>query len=134
MSIRSNDEIMASLITYLKENTSIVSQLSSIDEIRESNWQGDVFSYPNVRVRVIENTPIANGCSCKATVGVQTFSEEKSSKEAALISGIIGKEMRDASFTREGVTMVMRLTNLTPALRISTTVWRSEALFSVIIS
>jgi hypothetical protein len=48
-----NDQIQEAWVLYLKANTNILAELNDNDEIREDNWQGDEFSYPNIRVRIV---------------------------------------------------------------------------------
>ena len=54
-----NDEIQAAWVAYLKANANILAELDDTDEIREDGWKGPDFTYPNIRVRIIDNTPEA---------------------------------------------------------------------------
>jgi hypothetical protein len=135
MSFIDNEQFKAAIIAEMKGRSVITSVLSSVEEIRESQYQGTTYGYPNVRVRVIENVPYgSSGCYHKIQVGIQVNSEEKSSKEADHISGIIGKELHDSSFSQNGITISLRLTNLIPSLRVETQTWRSELLLTAIAS
>jgi hypothetical protein len=135
MSFVDNEEIKTALVAELKSRTAITSLLDSANEIKEVQYQGDTFKYPAVRVRIIDNVPVGNtGCYHKVTLGIQVNSQLDSSKEAEQISGIIGQELNGDSFRSVGVNFIMRLTNLVPALRVDERTWRSEALFTAIVS
>ena len=135
MSFIDNAEIQTALISELKSITAITSRLGAVDDVKEDTWQGSPFKYPNVRVRIIDNVPIGNtGCLHRVRVGIQVNSEEQSSKEAEEISGIIGNRLNDACFSQSGVNIILRLTNLIPALRTDPTTWKSETLYTAIVS
>lgn len=140
-----NDEIQAALISKLKATAAIVAELttagSSSTEIREDNWQGTEFEYPNIRVRMISNNPTGDlaECSvCKFSVSIMAFSESYSSLEADKIAGIISTSLNGKSFTASGISLHLRTTNIIPATRVVTGVgitssvdirtWRAECL------
>ncbi len=132
----SNDEIQAELISYLKKNTAIVNALPSVDEIREDQWQGTVFEYPNIRVKLNSNVPLdAETCNhIQISISFLVFSELPSSLEADQIAGIINKELHKKQFKSNGIAFSLRTTNLIPAIRSDVRTWRSEVLMSGIAS
>jgi len=140
-----NDEIQTSIITKLKAVTAITDELdaygSSATEIREDNWQGTEFEYPNIRVRMISNYPrgdTADCTACQFSVSIMVFSESYSSLEADRIAGIISTSLNLKAFTANSLAIVLRTTNLIPATRIVTgaginrsidiRTWRAECL------
>jgi hypothetical protein len=128
-----NDQIQAAWVAYLKANATILAQLLDNDEIREDNWQGDKFTYPNIRVRVVSNTPQA-GRDCNlhdVVIGTLAFSEDASSQQADTIAGIIMTELHDKQFTSNGIAFGVRTTDLIPAVRQDERTWRSEAIMSI---
>lgn len=134
MSFTDNEQIKSALVAYLKTITNLTAVVPAA-EIREVQYQGTTFTYPNVRVRVISNVPIGKkGCYHDVRFGIQVNSEKDSSKEAETISGIIAEELSDAAFNQDSVTFSLRLTNIVPALRVDPRTWRSETLFSAIVS
>lgn len=133
MSFVSNEEIRAALIARIKATPAVTAHLPSADEVREVEYQGTTFSYPNVRVRLIDNRRFAN-CYHEVTLGVQVHSEKDSSKEAETISGIIGETLNDVAFSSNNLTFILRITNLVPAMRVDERTWRSEALFTGVVS
>jgi len=66
MTMLRNDEIQTAIVAYLKTKTAITSLLITEDnptglvEIREDQWQGTEFDYPNIRVRMIGNSPFGD--------------------------------------------------------------------------
>jgi hypothetical protein len=128
-----NDQIQAAWVAYLKSNTNILAELTDNDEIREDFWQGTEFSYPNIRVRVVSNTPQA-GRDCNlhdVVIGTQSFSEQTSSQQADRIAGIIMTELHDKQFTSNGIAFGVRTSDLIPAVRTDERTWRSEAIMSI---
>lgn len=97
--MRTVDEVQAAMIAYLKSKSAITSLLPSSSEIRESFWQSTDFSYPNVRV-CVDFMPSINGCGPdKADVTIENFSEEKSSREAELLSAAESKLLHKHPFS-----------------------------------
>ena len=137
MTMLRNDEIQTAIVAYLKTKTAITSLLITEDnvtgtsEIREDQWQGDNFLYPNIRVRMISNAPFGDSDQCDAstfTVSIMSYSEEASSQQAEKISGIISTSLNAKSFVQGSVSMFLRTTNLIPAVRADTHTWRAECL------
>jgi len=96
--MRTNDEIQAVWVANLKSKTNIVSLLSQTNEIREKQWQGDDFVYPAIRVSV-EVFPSMTRCSDRATILIDIFSEEKSSKQCQGIGAAVAKEYHGKAFS-----------------------------------
>lgn len=98
-----NDDIQAAIVDYTKTLTSVVNLLTTSNEIRELNWQGDDFVYPNVRVSV-DLTPSINGCApYRAQIFFDCFSEDKSSHEAQTIAGAIQKAYHRVVFSQNNL-------------------------------
>ena len=65
-----NNTIQAALISKLLANITITAELDDAEEIRENEWQGTAFSYPNIRVRIISNDPLENTYCTQTKVSV----------------------------------------------------------------
>ena len=131
MSLIRDDQIQAGLVSYLKGRTAVTSLVTGTYgvEIREDQWQGTKFTYPNVRVRLISNVPTdKTGCLHEFTAGIQVFSEEASSMESDQIAGIIGNELHGNGFQSNNIAFTIQVTNLIPAIRSDMRTWRSEVL------
>jgi len=139
-----NEDVQSALIAYLKSKSSITNELVDIDgvslgaeEIREDQWQGNSFGYPNIRVRMISNIPIGDSDQCDASniaVSIMAFSEMASSKTAERISGIIGASLHAKSFEQSGLSITLRTTNLIPAVKTDRNTWRAECLMSGVVT
>ncbi len=128
-----NDQIQAAWIAYLKTKSDITDQLIDNDEIREDQYQSNQFTYPNIRVRIIDNTP-QEGRDCNLhdiTISTMVFSEEASSQQADRIAGIIMDTLQDTQFVSNNITFGVRTTSLIPAIRSDQRTWRSESVMSV---
>ena len=131
-----NNEIQSALISKLLADTDVTDELDDAEEIRENEWQGTAFTYPNIRVRMISNTPLENSnCTqTKISVGLQVFSEDASSQEADTISGIIMNALHDKPFSQDNLLIALRTSDLIPAIRSNMRTWKSEVLMNGIVS
>ena len=97
----SNNQIQAGLISKLKNSTALTTGSAvTANEVREDQWQGTQFNYPNVRVRLLSNTPVESVDSCRRTrftVSFLVFSEDSSSLESGEIAGIINTELHNSN-------------------------------------
>ena len=128
-----NDQVQGAWISYLKSKSDITDQLIDTDEIREDQYQSDQFTYPNIRVRIIDNTP-QEGRDCNLhdiTISTMVFSEEASSQQADRIAGIIMDTLQDTQFVSNNITFGVRTTSLIPAIRSDQRTWRSENIMSI---
>ncbi len=134
--MRRNDEIQAALISWLKSNSTIIAELDAgATEIREDQWQGDEFTYPNIRVRMISNSPQSSDCNfSEFSCAFQAFSEDNSSLEADRIAGIINNELHEKAFQSNNIAFTFQTTDLVPAIRSDRNTWRSEVLVNGIAS
>ena len=130
-----NNTVQAAIISYLKSKPTIVALLvdntgvAHSDEIREVEWQGDTFSYPNIRVDLgtQEDAIAENNCDISnITFSILVFSEMYSSKEANSMLGVIAGLMNKKSITSGGVHFVRVICTLVPAIRKDERTWRSE--------
>lgn len=125
----SNLTIQSSLITYLKANSAVTAVVSA-SEIRERQWQGTDFVYPNIRVRMIRNAPLESNCDvANVQFSILIYSELDSSIEAERIAGIIDVALHTRSFSVSTTRFSLWRTNIVPAIRIDTRTWRSEVIF-----
>ena len=130
-----NDEVQAAIVAYIKAQSDITNELvtaqnsNGADEVREDNWQGREFTYPNIRVRLITNEPADPECNLHSvTLSFLVFSEDPSSQEADRIAGIINNTLHGRSFQSNNISFSMRTTGLVPAIRSDERTWRAETL------
>ncbi len=131
-----NDEIQAAYIAYLKNLSDITEELpAGSDEVREDQWQSKNFTYPNIRVRLISNTPDLAQCDLHSVLlSCLVFSEEYSSQQADRIAGIIGITLHERSFVSNSIAFTTTVTDLVPAIRSDAQTWRSEAMLNAKVS
>lgn len=101
----SNSLIQGAWISRLKSIANITALVPAI-EIRENLWKGSDFTYPNVRVKLGNLTPQVPNNNCqifKSEVSILVFAEQKSSKQADDIAGVIATETWGKTFTLNGV-------------------------------
>lgn len=114
----SNSEIQSAWISSLKSKSNITSLVPAV-EIREDLWKGEKFSYPNIRVKLSPLVPTSNNPDCntfRSPVAIQVYIEQKSSKQADDIAGVIATAYIGKSFTVNGVRVYgITLESLVPA-------------------
>lgn len=100
----SQESVQADWIASLKSKPQITSLLvkGGAEEIRECEYQSTQFEYPNIRVGV-DYMPSIEGCGPDdADVYIEIFSEEKSSKQASHIAGVIQNLYHKIPFSING--------------------------------
>jgi hypothetical protein len=140
--MKRNDEVQEALIAYLKSKTAIAAEVTFVDEdgnsvidIREDQFQGQSYSYPNIRLRLISNDPIDDNCQHSlATYSWMVFSETPDSLQADYIAGIINAQLHDRQFSSNSIAFTSRTTSLVPAVRIDQRTWRSEVIQNAVVS
>lgn len=133
----STTELQEQIITALEADAPLVAVVGV--EIREEEWQGKEFAYPNVRVGMASNIPMAAGDTCRhsnSTMGfrVLCYSEDPSSQEADTLVGFIMDALLGEQFITPGFTTgEIRLgrQGQIPAKRTPQRVWRSEVHFAI---
>jgi len=132
MAIRSNNEVKEALIDYLKSVPEIATKVTDFDgtiDIRESQFQGEAFMYPNIRLRIITNVPLSKNCDhSSVTYSMAVFSEDFDSLQADEIAGIINSYLHDRQFRSNNIAISAWTTNVIPAIRIDARTWRSEVI------
>lgn len=130
----SNADIKAAWISKMKSNLYITSVVSS-GEIREVEWKGTEFAYPNIRVKLQPLVPTTQSLDCRvfnSDVTIYVFSEEKSSKQADDIASVIAEQIWTHGFTVGNVKIFsVHLSGLDPAEvpEGDTNSWRSAVRF-----
>lgn len=134
MTLRSNDEIQAALLTYIRSKATITAVITST-EMREDQWQGTAFTYPAIRIRMISNVPSSTQCNYNnISLSFLVFTEDASSQNADRIAGIISQALHDRSFSSNNIAFYLKTTNLIPAIRSDKTTWRSEVMMNGMVS
>lgn len=132
MSGHTGNDVQASCVGYTKTKTSITTLVPTA-EIRELEWQGTTFSYPNVRVSV-DFYPAVNGCQDRADVVFDIFSEEKSSNQASAIAGAIYSAYHRKPFTFLGVNFFMVIVQKVDKPTRTIYGWQSKVTVSVLLT
>lgn len=102
-----NETAQSAWVAYLKSKSQLTALLSSSLQVKETQYQGDQFDYPAVRVAV-DYFPSVNGCGTdKIDVYIDVFSAEKSSKEAAHISAVLDSILQKHPFEQNGIKFPM---------------------------
>lgn len=112
--------------------TSSLGQVTST-EVREFDWQGAEFSYPNIRIELEENIPYFDeqrNCTLqRVEFSAYIYSEQKSSKECSQIKTSVLNGFT-TGFTSNSVKFLEpRILENIPALREDSRTWRSQVRF-----
>lgn len=102
-------------------------------EVKELEWKGDAFSYPNIRVDLETNEYAFDEqerCMLQyVEFSVYIFSEQRSSKECSQIKTLVSNALIGLGFSNStyGVRFSrLRLVDNVPAVPESERVWRSQ--------
>jgi hypothetical protein len=130
------DVIQAALIAKLKADTALVAFLTSFgaaNEIRESQWQGRDFIYPNVRLELGTHTDEGDPpCYSTMPFTVYSYSEKDSSREANQLAGYVNQALEQKNFSGIGFTSgIIVHDGLIAARRVSERVWQAVNLYQV---
>jgi hypothetical protein len=101
----SNSDIQAGWISKLKANMAITALVPAV-EVREDLYKSTVFTYPNIRVKLGNLVPKVYAPNCQifsSEVSILVFTEQKSSKQADDIAGVIATQFWGGAFTVNGV-------------------------------
>lgn len=127
-----DESIQASIVAKLKALAPFDTVSST--EIREFQWQGDEFAYPNIRIELEKNEyefDEQERCQLQyIEFSVYAFSESKSSKESSRIKSAVINQLVGAGFTTLGVKFNrVRLIDNVPAVRQDERTFRTQAKF-----
>lgn len=132
-----DEAIQAGIISRIKALAPYGSSFGSVQsgEVREWDWQGDAFTYPNIRVELEDNIPYFDEqlrCSLQRTeFSVYIYSEQRSSKECSQIKTNLNNSLLGEGFTINGIKYSdPRLVESVPAIRETERVWRSQLRYS----
>jgi len=125
------DLVQSAIVQFVLDQSTITVELGDTDEVREREWQGREFDYPNVRFYLGTITPTSKDCN-KYDLEPRfiVFSEESSSAEANKIAGIINTVLHDKGFTytveSTAIHVYLATTSIIPAIREDERTWRAE--------
>lgn len=126
-----NDQVKAAIVAQTKLTTSLVPRLpDGTQGIRESDWRGDVFQYPNVRISLETQTDATPDSDCTPVIqdwSVHVFSEKHSSLETDQLAGLVAVYFKGLNFTQNGIRFlrVQVLENI-PAIQEDERTWRAQ--------
>jgi len=135
--------ILTALITTLKANTALIDWLTirgCQNEVRELDYQGDTFLYPNIRVDSGTEEPTDDGVchDLTSTVAfrVYCFSEENSSMECSELAMLVYNALNGSKFTGTGFSVATRAVagSIPKPTRATDRVWRTIVPFTVTLS
>jgi len=122
------------------QNFAALKLLVPVAEMRELQWQGTEFTYPNLRVDTRRQTPEGSG-QCRPTISIEDFavlaySEGDSSLECEqicfqIIEALFGEWLVDAAPTQGPAWRAdtINLVTFNAPRRIGERVWRGEVIF-----
>ena len=139
MAIIGDEVVQAAIIAKLKSLAPFGAVTST--EVRELEWQGDSFTYPNIRVELEDNIPYYDEqlrCGIqRVEFSVYVFSEQRSSKEASQIKTLVTNAMVSDGFSSSTYSvrfLPIRILDNVPAIREDERTWRCQVKFGTKVS
>ena len=122
--------LQAGIIAKLKADSALVAWLtarSAGNEIRENQWQGRQFIYPAVRVDLLPQTETGNPpCYSQSLFNVFAFAEGDSSKDCAILAGLIDSALIRKKFSGTGFGSGLVITlGTVPPIRTAERIWQA---------
>jgi len=131
-----NQVIQADLIRWLLTQVALTSLLYDATEVREDQYQGTLFHYPNLRLAMGIQVPITESGQCdlaRLTFSTRTYAEGGSSKVADTIAGAAHRLLHRKQFKGTGWSSWFYGAGLSSATRTGEKLWRAEASFQGVI-
>jgi len=131
----SNADIQKAIIAKLKATAAVTTLLGGDTEVREQQWQGRTFTYPNIRVAIGQQSDMTEMEQCEwsaVSFIVWCMSEDRSSFEADNIASAVNSALHEAAWdvTADGFRFhKIRSAGLFSATRMTERIWRAEAAF-----
>lgn len=126
-------QVREAIIDKMQANVSIMALLDDANEVRESNWSGSEFTYPNYRVRINNITPFQD-CYQSLDASIVCYSEEASSRQAEEMAGVVANQFHDKAFTQGTIRFTHIVTSPIPAIKVDVRTWRSEVQITSLIN
>jgi hypothetical protein len=131
----SNYRVRTGLVNFLKNNSAIIGLVS--DEIRERQYQGTDFTYPAVRIRILQQKPPMD-VNCNWTdlqFAVQSYSESSSSEESEKMEAEVTNFLDKKTISYDGIKIyALHCAGMLEAQRIDERTWMAETLFTAKVS
>jgi len=129
-----NNVIQADIVADAKLDANITAKLKngSSDEVREDQYQGTQFGYPNIRVAIRRQDPIPNREQCdhaRLIFSVMCYAEGGSSKACDELAHAVNARYHKRFFKADTWTSWLRSSGLNSAIRIANNLWRAECMF-----
>lgn len=128
-----NNDVQKAILSWMKANGTILALLTDTNEIREENWQGEKFSYPNIRI-MAEVTPSPECGPDTAFIRITSFSEQKSSRESGNMAGTIAQQIHNKTFTSESVRFCSLVVLRVPRSEQEDGIWAAEVHIEALVS
>ena len=134
----SDELVAAALLQYLYSLPTLLAALpEGKSGIHEYDWQGENFKYPCVRFKLGTQSPQPDETDCsiyRQNFSLIVYSEQKSSKEANQIMGIINAIIHKTNFDSGMVRFAyIHIDSLIPAMRKDVMTWQAETRYHTII-
>ena len=142
----SPDLVQKAIIKMLQADTNLMSALNNDpNRIKELEYQGQDFSYPNIRVDIQPQYPIGDGVDRIKLSNIhwtnRIYSEQPSSQEANRILGLVVNAQfnkqwvgTDSNETPNFYLVRIDLANIDNAVRISDKLWVATAVFQSLVN
>jgi hypothetical protein len=130
-----NHDIMKVLRAKIQANSTITSELASVNEVREAEYQGRSFSYPAIRIDVQRQTPgVVNTEKCvvnQAFWVIRVYDENDSSSNCDRIASIVANQL-DRGYVSDETLLINRmyLNGLMGARQVAEKLWMAELIFT----
>lgn len=122
--------VQKAIIDILKANAALVAVLANANQIKEAEWRGKTFSYPAVRVDLLEMVPGASDncadCWREVRAAIIVLSKDASSIECLTVLDRIEDALERQRLSDTGLTShEIKIERIVPSDR-EENIWRGE--------
>jgi hypothetical protein len=133
-----NADIQEVVVSKIKADSALSSWLTSkasANEVREDEWQGADFTYPNVRVELPTQIDLGDPpCHTSVTFNVHCYAEGYSSIDCDVLAGLVKSSLRGKHLSGSGfATLRIASEGSIGAVQAGDRVWRATEQFSLIV-
>ena len=132
--------LQKTIINALKADAALIAVLGTTGQVKESQWQGTIFTYPAVRVDIDPQTPIGNGIDhlklSDCYWRVRVYSEQDSSHQCNQLAGLTFDALFNKQFTGTDTAgadylrlIRVDIIDIGRTLRIAERLWMAESTF-----
>jgi hypothetical protein len=126
------DDVLEAFMTHLKADVTLIAQTT---DIREAWWQGDEFTYPNIRVQdnqipVRRDNGNCHGQWFELNMSVYVFTQGPSSLINRQLMKLVARSLQNGTVSSAAIRTQLLDVDYIPPITVGPELWRGEVVVS----